>query len=78
MYLTQILGWAGNILFFCGVHALGKKNIIGFYCNGLANLLYAVQSIIMNNPALFWLSMGLIILNISGIVEWSKKGNKNV
>jgi len=77
MILTQIFGWIGNMFFFLGVWALGKKNIIGFYYNILANFLYALQSVIMKNHALFWLSMGLIILNFVGIIKWSK-GVKNV
>ena len=70
--IGQILGWIGNILFICGVYALGKKNVNGFYSNAVANLLYAWQSIIMNNPALFWLSIGLMILNLKGIYSWKK------
>lgn len=70
--MTQILGWIANILFFGGVYALGKKNIIGFYCNGIANILYIWQSIMMNNIALLGLSIGLVILNIKGILEWRK------
>lgn len=68
--MIHILGWSGNILFLTGVYLLGKKNINGFYSNSIANLLYAWQSIILANHALFWLSIGLIILNLKGIWEW--------
>lgn len=79
MNIEQILGWAGNILFFIGVYSLGKKKIAGFYCNGSANFLYILQSIIMQNLSLFWLSVGLMVLNVVGIAQWSKiKVTKNV
>lgn len=70
--IEQLLGWAGNILFIWGVYALGNKNIKGFYANALANLFYVVQSILMNNPSLLWLSIGLLILNIKGVYSWVK------
>lgn len=70
--LEEILGWVGNILFVYGVYALGKKNIYGFHINSIANLLYAWQSIILNNSPLFWLSLALIVLNLKGIYEWKK------
>ena len=70
--MINILGWIGNVLFIYGVYALGKKNVHGFYFNSFANLLYAWQSIIMNNNALFWLSIGLIILNVKGVIEWNR------
>lgn len=76
--MTQTLGWIANFLFFYGVYSLGKKNIIGFYCNTIANILYLWQSIIISNWALLGLSIGLSIVNIMGIWEWSKKGNTNV
>lgn len=71
--LNEILGWGANIFFIYGVYALGKKNIKGFYLNCIANLLYVVQSYLMDNSALLWLSLGLIILNIKGIINWSKE-----
>ncbi|MHA2012755.1 MAG: hypothetical protein ACTSWG_10350 [Candidatus Helarchaeota archaeon] len=68
--IPDILGWIANIFFIYGVWAIGIKKIEGFYANIIANLLYAIQSIIMNNTALFWLSIGLILLNMKGIYEW--------
>ena len=70
--MTEILGWISNLFFIYGVYAIGKRNIYGFYSNSIANLLYAWQSILMNNSALFWLSIGLIVLNLKGIYEWRK------
>lgn len=78
MIFNQILGWIANCLFFGGVYALGKKNILGFYLNTFANLLYAIQSTLMENYALFGLSFGLIILNIMGVVEWKCSGERHV
>lgn len=74
---TLILGWIGNILFIHGVYNLGKKNISGFYTNGIGNGLYLIQAFILNNNPLIWLSIGLIILNIKGIIEWRKDEKKN-
>jgi len=73
MEIIPIIGWIGNVFFIFGVYALGEKQIIGFYANSIANLLYIWQSILMNNSSLLWLSIGLIILNIKGIYQWSKK-----
>lgn len=70
--ITLILGWVGNCLFLSGVYALGKKRIVGFYLNCIANILYLMQAIIMNNSPLLWLSLGLAILNVKGIIEWRK------
>ena len=70
--LEQLLGWIGNIFFILGVYMLGDKNIKGFYLNTIANILYIYQSILMHNPALLWLSIGLAILNIKGIYQWIK------
>ena len=71
--LEQSLGWIGNVFFILGVYMLGDKNIKGFYLNTIANMLYVYQSILMNNQALLWLSIGLAILNIKGIYQWRKK-----
>lgn len=70
------IGWIGNIFFILGVYALGNKKTIGFYSNSVANLLYAWQSILMNNIPLFWLSLGLILLNIKGIYEWRNNNDR--
>ena len=71
--IEQLLGWIGTILFFYGVYALAKKNILGFYANSIANILYAIQSILMHNWALLACSLGLLIINLYGIYNWSKK-----
>ena len=68
--LEESVGWIANVFFIYGVYALGNKNVKGFYSNALANVLYLGQSYLMHNSALFWLSLGLIILNIKGIINW--------
>lgn len=70
--MEQILGWIGNLLFFYGVYSLAKKNILGFYSNALANISYAIQSIMMHNWALLFCSIGLLIINLYGIYKWQK------
>jgi len=72
MIIEQILGWTGTLFFFYGVYALAKKNVLGFYSNGMANILYGIQSILMQNWALLICSIGLLIINIYGIIKWSK------
>ena len=73
MILYEIIGWISNLFFIFGVYLIAKKNINGFYCNILGNLLYAIQSTICSNYSLFFLSLGLIGLNIYSVFEWSKK-----
>ena len=75
--LEQFLGWEANVFFIFGVYWIGNKNIKGFYLNTVANVLYIYQSILMHNPALFWLSIGLALLNIKGIYQWSKTNKSN-
>lgn len=68
--ISQILGWVANGFFLYGVWILGNKNIRGFYANIIANFLYIIQSIIMNNSALLWCSIFLILINAKGIYQW--------
>lgn len=74
--MIDYIGWIGNVFFLWGVYALGKKNILGFYANSIGNALYLWQAVIMNNPALMWLSIGLVMLNIKGVLEWRKNGKE--
>lgn len=73
MNIPDIIGWVGNVFFIWGVYALGKKNIKGFYSNAFGNFMYVVQAYLLGIPSLFWLSWGLIVLNIKGIIEWRKE-----
>ena len=75
---VHILGWISNIFFIYGVWALGKKKVLGFYSNTIANALYLWQSILMHNPSLAWLSIGLIFLNLYGIYQWNKDKQKKI
>lgn len=74
--MAIIIGWVSNLFFIYGVYALGKKNINGFYSTIVANVLYIIQSIMLNNSAFLWLSIALVILNTKGIFEWSKSPQK--
>lgn len=71
--IEAVLGWLGTGLFFYGVWALAKKNICGFWANGVANILYATQGILMKNWPLVACSVGLFLINIYGINEWRTK-----
>jgi len=76
--MNEILGWIGNVFFLWGVYALGKKDIKGFHSNIIGNVLYAVQAILMNNMSLLILCIGLVILNIKGILEWGRQINYTI
>ncbi len=71
--IEQILGWIGTFLFFYGVYALARKNVLGFYSNGIANILYGTQAVLMSNWPLLVCSFGLLIINIYGIYNWRKR-----
>ena len=71
--IEQILGWFGTILFFYGVWALAVKKISGFFANGLANILYMIQGILMKNWPLVACSIGLFIINVYGVIKWRIK-----
>jgi len=75
--IEQILGWIGTLLFFYGVWALAVKKISGFYSNALANILYAIQGILMNNYPLIVCSIGLLFINLYGINNWRIKHVEN-
>lgn len=70
--MEQILGWIGNIGFLLGAYLLAKRNAHGFSMQIIANFLYILQSILMNNYSLLWLSIMLIIINIYGFYQWRK------
>lgn len=67
------LGYLGTILFFYGVWALSIKHISGFYSNGIANICYGIQAILMKNWPLLICSIGLFLINVYGIYNWRKK-----
>ena len=71
--MEQILGWLGNIGFLLGAILLAQKRVSGFYFQIIANLLYLIQSSMMNNLSLFWLSLILIIINSYGVYQWKIK-----
>jgi hypothetical protein len=73
-----MLGWVGNIFFISGVYALGRKWVYGFHANTIGNLLYLIQAILMKNWSLFWLSYGLMVLNMIGIQNWKGVNKKYV
>jgi len=78
MDFSQSLGWFGNLLFFISAILLAKKNSWGWIGQFLANVLYIIQSFILNNPSLLWLSVGLGLFNLYGLWEWTKKPKKNL
>jgi len=73
---NQIIAWIANLLFIYGVWVLGNKNVKGFYAVSIANLLYTWQSFLMQNSALCFLSISLLIINIIGIYKWQFKSKK--
>lgn len=73
MPFSDWLGYSGNLGFLFGAYWLAQKNVKGFYAQFIANLLYIVQSIILVNNPLFWLSVTLAIFNLYGVYKWNKK-----
>ncbi len=71
--IEQILGWLGNIGFLVGAVLLTRKNIHGWTAQIIANLLYAIQSYILDNYSLLVLSIILIFVNIYGCYSWTRK-----
>ena len=76
--IEPILGWIGTALFFYGVWALARMKTSGFLSNGIANLLYTTQGILMKNWPLVVCSVGLFIFNLYGIQEWRKNNEKYI
>ena len=70
--MEQILGWLGNMGFLFGALLLTRQNINGWPLQIIANALYVLQSYLLKNYALLWLSIILIFVNIYGCYNWNK------
>lgn len=77
MITPDIIGWIGNIFFVYGVFALGHKQVRGFWCNMVGNILYAGQGAMLELPSLIVLSALLVFLNIKGVLAWTKTKNES-
>ena len=66
------IGWLGNIFFVLGAILLAKKKGIGFYCNGIGNLAYVIQGILVGTASLWVLSILLCFINLYGIRNWRR------
>jgi len=64
------IGWFGNIFFVLGAILLAKKKVFGFYCNGIGNLAYVIQGILVGTYSLWVLSVLLCFINLYGIKKW--------
>ena len=73
MNIPEFIGWGGNIGFFLGAIYIARKDIKAFWWQIFGNALYAIQSLFLWNPSLFILSIILIVVNIVGWINWSKK-----
>ncbi len=71
--MTNEIGWLGNFFFIIGSFMLAKKRTIGWYYNGLGNLCYITQGILVRLNSLWAISIFLLIINIWGIYNWRKK-----
>lgn len=78
MVFTDIIGHIGNVGFLYGAWALGKKKLSGWIAQIVANLCYAIQSIVMHNTPLLTVSIVLIGVNIYGYWSWTKKEKKSI
>ena len=75
--MINYIGWIGNLFFILGAILLAKKKKLGFYSNGLGNLIYVWFAILVSKNSLFFLSLFLVIVNIWGIYNWRIKRIKN-
>lgn len=71
--IGTLLAWVANFCFLYGAWALGKKHLSGWVAQILANLFYAIQSIIINNIPLLTVSIVLIGVNLYGFYSWTKQ-----
>ena len=74
--IEQTIGWMGNIGFLLGAILFARKNILAWWVQIIANMLYILQSILLNNSSLLWLSIILIFVNLYGLYQWLKEKNK--
>jgi len=76
MNIPDLLGWLGNIGFLIGAIYIAKKDIKTFFWQVWGNAFYIVQSIMLHIPSLLILSIVLIIIDIIGWYNWSKRNNE--
>ena len=70
--MVDLIGWIGNILYILGAVSLSRHKKIGFIFNGTANGLYFFVGISIKLPSLIVISVILIIVNITGFLNWTK------
>jgi len=71
-WLTKYYGtdWIDFIGTMLGVYLLGNKKKIGFVFNAVAACAGVIMAILMESPAILFLNIVLIILNVRGFVKW--------
>jgi len=72
MSLADAVGWIGNIFFVLGGILLARKKVSGFLSNGVGNICYIAQGIIVGTYSLWVLSIILTSINLYGVYNWRK------
>ena len=72
MNWVDIVGWIGNVGFIVGAIALAKKKPSGFYWQILGNAMYLIQAYLLSVSSLIVLSIILIVINVTGIINWRR------
>lgn len=73
MPLTEVVGWAGNVLFLLGGIMLAARDRGGFLLHSVANGCYIVYSVLSNGLALCVLSVALGIMGVWNYFVWKEK-----
>lgn len=68
--MADLIGWIGNIFFIVGAVLLAKRNVYGFICNAMGNILYVFQGMLVETLSLCLLSVALILINMVGAWNW--------
>ncbi|MFH0832083.1 MAG: nicotinamide mononucleotide transporter [archaeon] len=76
MILADWIGWISNIFFIAGAFSIARKNRFGFYVNGLGNMGYIIQGVMLKITSLWAISFILVCLNVYGLFCWKKPKKK--
>ena len=78
MNIIDILGWIGNIGFILGAYLIARKNTLGLYAFGMANLIYIIVGLMTQITCLWAISIYLLSMNIYGIINWQKNNKDKI
>jgi len=71
---ADVVGWFGTFGLFAFYFLIARKKVLLAYAFGTtASILWAVVGIMWNQPSLIFMEVVIIMMNIYGIYNWSKK-----